>query len=165
MTTHKGLMIAALALLLAPGGATALVPSGAPETAATTPSAEPKTERLTVEAPSLDGNLLGDPSEIEIEVQTPASYATSPGRRYPVVYFLAGYDEGASVVPIGLELQRLLAAGRATDLILVGISGDNALGGSFYVDSPVSGRWAAAIVDDVVVMVDDHYRTPLARSP
>ena len=68
MTHHKGWVIAALAVLLAPGGATARVSSAAAETPATTPSAEPQTERLTVDAPSLDGNLLGDPSEVEIEV-------------------------------------------------------------------------------------------------
>ena len=44
-------------------------------------------------------------------------------------------------------------------MILVGVSGDNALGGSFYVDSPVSGRWASAIVDDVVTAIDQQYRT------
>ena len=76
-----------------------------------------------------------------------------------MIYFLAGYDEPASVRSIGLELQRLVDAGTANEMIIVGVSGENALGGSFYVDSPVSGRWATAIVDDVVGMIDEHYRT------
>ena len=138
--------------------ATLAAPIGAPAT-------EPVRESLTLPAPSLDGNLLGDPSEIDVVVETPASYASQPQRRYPVVYFLAGYDESAAIAPIAVELERLVAAGEAPEMILVAVSGDNALGGSFYVDSPVSGHWASAIVDDVVPAVDDRYRTlPTAAS-
>ena len=61
---------------------------------------------------------------------------------------------------IGKELQDLVAAGEAPEMIVVAVSGgDNALGGSFYVDSPVSGRWASAVVDDVVGPIDERYRT------
>jgi enterochelin esterase-like enzyme len=103
--------------------------------------------------------LLGDPSEIEVAVETPASYSTDAARRYPVVYFLAGYDESPAVASIGTELERLVAAGQAPEMILVAVSGENALGGSFYVDSPVTGRWETAIVDDVVGAIDERYRT------
>ncbi len=168
MMGHRTLELAAVSmatLLSAPAAAIGLA---ATRTAAVTPStsvtttataAEPESERVTIPAASLDGNLLGDPSEIEAMVQTPGSYATSPDRRYPVVYFLAGYEEAASVGPIGRELEGLVAAGEASEMILVGVSGDNALGGSFYVDSAVSGRWATAITDDVVAWIDEHYRT------
>ena len=165
MTIHRTRPVAAVAiatLLVAPGVASAVTTttgSSATRPTATATVAEPQTERVTVAAPSLDGNLLGDPSEVEVEVQTPGSYATSPERRYPVVYFLAGYDEPASVRSIGLELQQLVSDGEADEMILVGVSGDNALGGSFYVDSPVSGRWASAIVNDVVGAIDEQYRT------
>ena len=100
MTIHRTRPVIAVALdaVVAPCVATAVTTPGvvAPG-AATATVAEPHTERVTVAAPSLDGNLLGDPSEVDVEVQTPASYAMSPERRYPVVYFLAGYDEAASV--------------------------------------------------------------------
>ena len=120
---------------------------------------------LTVPAPSLDGNLLGDPSELTVAVQTPASYGTADARRYPVVYYLAGYDEPASVASVGAALDELVAAGAAPEMVLVGVSGDNALGGSFYVDSPVSGAWATAIVEDLVPAIDARYRTlPTAAS-
>jgi enterochelin esterase-like enzyme len=165
MTIHRTRPVAAVAiatLFVAPGVGSAVTTatgSSATRPTATATVAEPQTERVTVAAPSLDGNLLGDPSEVEVEVQTPGSYATSPERRYPVVYFLAGYDEPASVGSIGLELQQLVSDGEADEMILVGVSGDNALGGSFYVDSPVSGRWASAIVNDVVGSIDEQYRT------
>ena len=141
------------------------VPPATPVDASSTSVPEPVRETLTLPAPSLDGNLLGDPSEINVAVETPSSYATQPQRRYPVVYFLAGYGESPAVASIGVELERLVAAGEAPEMILVAVSGDNALGGSFYVDSPVSGRWASAIVDDVVTAIDDRYRTlPTAAS-
>jgi S-formylglutathione hydrolase FrmB len=79
-----------------------------------------------------------------------------------VVYFLAGYDEGPSVRSIGRELDRLVSAGDANEMILVGVSGNNSLGGSFYVDSPVTGGWATAVVDHVVGAIDERYRTVAA---
>jgi enterochelin esterase-like enzyme len=122
-------------------------------------AAEPVIEDLTIAAPSLDGNLLGDRSEVKVSVQTPASYASDPSRHYPVVYFLAGFDEAADVAPIGRELEQLVNIGQAPEMILVAVSGENALGGSFYVDSPVSGGWASAVVNDVVSGIDTRYRT------
>lgn len=43
--------------------------------------------------------------------------------------------------------------------MLVGVSGNNSLGGSFYVDSPVTGNWSQAIYVDLVTAVDRSYRT------
>ena len=79
-----------------------------------------------------------------------------------MVYFLAGFDEGPSVRSIGRELDQLVSAGDANEMILVGVSGNNALGGSFYVDSPVTGGWATAVVDHVVGAIDERYRTMAA---
>jgi S-formylglutathione hydrolase FrmB len=75
------------------------------------------------------------------------------------VYFLAGYDESAAVSAIGLPLEKLVASGAAPEMIVVAVSGQNALGGSFYVDSPVTGRWETAIVSDLVTAIDTSYRT------
>src|SRR4051794_15206652 len=121
--------------------------------------AEQTYDYLKIPAPSLDGNRLGDPSELNVSIEIPASYASEPDRRYPVVYFLAGYDESAAASAIGMPLQTLVDSGDAPEMIVVAVSGDNALGGSFYVDSPVSGRWATAIVSDVVTAIDSRYRT------
>jgi S-formylglutathione hydrolase len=120
--------------------------------------AAPLTELPVIPAPSLEGNLLDDPAELPVSVWLPPSYATSSAR-YPVVYYLAGFDEGPSTTEIGRALQRLVEAGEAPEMILVGASGANALGGSFYTDSPVSGNWAAAIHTDLVRAVDQRYRT------
>lgn len=116
------------------------------------------TEWPTVPSPALDGNLLGDPAELRVAVWLPPSYAVTDDD-YPVVYFLAGFDEDASVAPIGQALEDAIASGDAPETIVVGVSGRNSLGGSFYVDSPVTGGWATAVHRDLVAWVDDHYRT------
>jgi enterochelin esterase-like enzyme len=116
-------------------------------------------DNFTVPAPSLDGNMLGDPSELSIALELPASYASEPDRHYPVVYFLAGYDEDADAYDVGMPLAKLVESGDVPEMIVVAVSGQNALGGSFYVDSPVSGNWATAIVSDLVPTIDKDYRT------
>jgi S-formylglutathione hydrolase FrmB len=126
------------------------------------PTGEPRIVRDPVAAPSLAGNLLGDPAELDVAVRLPASYDTST-RRYPVVYFLEGYGEPTRVAPLGDALDGLVAAGSAPEMIVVSVSGENAMGGSFYVDSPVTGNWAQAIHDDLVGHVDRTYRTIASR--
>ena len=133
-----------------------------PSAGATTPAgrtdAVATTEWSTVPAPALDGNLLGDPAELRVAVWLPPSYASTDDP-YPVVYFLAGFGEDASVAPIGAALEDALAGGSVPETIVVGVSGRNSLGGSFYVDSPVTGGWATAVHRDLVGWVDEHYRT------
>ena len=48
------------------------------------------TERITVHGASLVGNLEGDSPDRDVFVYLPPSYATSPNRRFPVVYFFHG---------------------------------------------------------------------------
>jgi pimeloyl-ACP methyl ester carboxylesterase len=99
----------------------------------------------TVPAPSLANNLLGDPAELVAQILVPSGYQTS-GRSYPSVYVLAGLNDDASFIAH-----------------LVG--GNNALSGSFYVNSPVTGNWEDAIATDLVAYVDGAYRTlPTAAS-
>jgi pimeloyl-ACP methyl ester carboxylesterase len=124
----------------------------------------PTSSFVVVPTPSLAGNMLGEPAEMEVAIWLPASYATTT-QRYPVVYFLAGFDESASTSQIGPVLEQLVEEGSAPEMILVGVDGRNSLGGSFYVDSPVTGNWAQAIHTDLVSYVDDNYRTlPTASS-
>src|SRR5580698_10364703 len=48
-------------------------------------------ETIKVHGKSLEGNLEGDSPDRDVFVYLPPSYATTPNRRYPVVYFLHGY--------------------------------------------------------------------------
>ena len=142
-------------------GATSTPPT---ETTATTDGVEPPdagsptSSFAVVPAPSLDDNLVGDPAELEVALWLPPSYETS-ALRYPVVYYLAGFGESASTAGIGSVLERLIEQNLAPEMILVGVDGINSLGGSFYVDSPVTGMWAQAIHRDLVAYIDANYRT------
>ena len=124
-------------------------------------------EDVTVPAPSLKGNLLGDPTTQPISVYLPPSYRAESERRYPVVYLLHGYtgnngswfetgSDGFNLKPI---LDDLMSSRSIGEMIVVAPNGNNALMGSFYVNSPVTGRWADHIESDVVGYVDKNYRT------
>lgn len=138
---------------------TTSVPATTPH--APDPDVGPTTEWPVVPAPALADNLVGDPAELRVAVWLPPSYPSTDAR-YPVVYFLAGFEESASVASIGAALEPAIARGAIPEVIVIGVSGRNALGGSFYVDSPVTGGWATAIHRDLVTWVDATYRTVAA---
>jgi S-formylglutathione hydrolase FrmB len=108
-----------------------------------------------VPAPSLAGNLLGDPAELSVAVWLPTDYETS-GKRYRTVYYLSGFgdDVDSVITPLGETTDHV-----GDPLIIVAVDGINALDGSFYRNSPVTGNWADAISTDLVAYVDARYRT------
>lgn len=108
---------------------------------------------------SLKGNLLGDSASQPVQIFLPPSYFKTD-KKYPVVYFLPGYGEGADHLNIVVSCyKKLLREEGIKEFILVGASGTNKYGGSFYVNSPVSGKWEDYIVKDLVQYMDTHYRT------
>jgi len=120
----------------------------------------------TVHAKSLERNLYGDSPDRSMLVYLPQSYASSPNRRYPVVYLLHGYggDERAwsGYAPIKPAMDTLVRAGIVREMIIVMPNGNNALGGSFYTNSTTTGNWDDFISSELVAFVDKKYRT-LAR--
>ena len=113
---------------------------------------------IDIPAPSLAGDMLGVINEREISIYLPPSYFTSD-KRYPVVYFLPGYLCTAMGLTFPNDVDRLIEDGAIQEMIIVSASGKNELGGSFYVNSPVTGNWEDFIVEDVVGYVDANYRT------
>lgn len=128
---------------------------------------------LTIPAPALKGNLLGDPIEQPIFVYLPPGYDSSPAKRYPSLYLLHGFL-GTSRAWIsggyqGLNLQTLMddliKNNKVRAMIVVAANGYNAYGGSFYTNSPVTGNWDDFITRDLVNNIDSNYRTiPRAES-
>jgi S-formylglutathione hydrolase FrmB len=114
---------------------------------------------LFIQAPSLRDNQIGEQDRRVIGVYLPPSYFTS-GTRYPVVYYLPGFTD-SSMLGFNLpgDADTLIRSGAIHEMIIVVANGVNRLGGSFYVNSPVTGRWEDYIVKDVVTYVDTHYRT------
>lgn len=125
----------------------------------------------TVPAPSLAGNLLGDPDRQPAFVYLPPGYDAEPGRRYPVLYLLHGVLDSPEVwvepvydgMTIQATMDSLIGAGEIGPAIVVMPNGRNAYGGSYYANSPVTGGWADFIARDVVAHVDRAYRTIPAR--
>ena len=127
---------------------------------------------IRITAPSLKGNLLGDPAEQYVTIYLPPGYDASPAKRYPTLYLLhpgggsnktwTNNDPARINIPIQPALDALISGGKIREMIVVGPNGKNAYIGSFYTNSPVTGNWEDYIYRDVVAYVDSNFRT-LAR--
>jgi len=124
-------------------------------------------EQIKVPGPSLAGNLEGDPSDRDVFVYLPPSYATARNKRYPVVYFLHGYGVGAKIYVDGVlhlpgAADTAIAAG-AGEAIVVLPDAFTKYSGSMYSSSPTIGDWESFIAKDLVTYIDTHYRTLATR--
>ncbi len=110
-----------------------------------------------IKSPSVARGSLEKKAETEIHVTLPESYASSPDRRYPVVYGLHGF--GDSALGMITPFERALKAAGVTEVIFVAVDGTNSLGGSFYANSPASGFWEDLVAKETVALVDRNFRT------
>jgi len=135
----------------------------------TEPVAFGKLIEISIAAPSLKGNLLGDPAEQNVTIYLPPSYDASPSKRYPTVYLLhpfggsnktwANGDQRGVNVPIQSALNALMSSSKIREMIVVAPNGKNAYNGSLYTNSAVTGNWEDYIYRDVVAYVDGNFRT------
>jgi enterochelin esterase-like enzyme len=88
--------------------------------------------------------MVGDPHWDRVSIYLPPSYSRKPGRRYPVLYFLHGFDaddraliKGAyQNLNIRISMDSLIRAGAVNEMIVVMPNARNAYNGSFYTNSP-----------------------------
>ncbi len=125
-------------------------------------------EQIKVPGPSLAGNLEGDPTDRDVFVYLPPGYASSPNKRYPVVYFLHGYGVGAAIYTNAVlnlpgSADTAIAAG-AQEAIVVLPDAFTKYGGSMYSNSPTIGDWESFVAKDLVTYIDSHYRTLANRN-
>jgi enterochelin esterase-like enzyme len=117
----------------------------------------------TIHAKSIEKNLFGDSPDRSMLVYLPQSYASSPNRRYPVIYLLHGYggDERGwtGYAPVKPAMDTLVRAGIVREMIIVMPNANNALGGSFYTNSVATGNWDDFIANELVAFIDKKYRT------
>lgn len=170
--TRRSTTVLLAALALAAYVATT---AGAQTPAASAASTLGTIERLTVHGKSLEGNLNGDTADRPVIVYLPPSYATDPGRRYPVVYMLHGYGLQAArwmtlfKIEAGANTAMTGTGGgvgtgeRAREMILVNPDAYSFYDGSFYSKSATAGDWETFIADELVAYVDSHYRTIAKR--
>lgn len=117
---------------------------------------------LTIHSQALAGNLLGDPVDQQYAVYLPAGYDSGTAR-YPVIYLLHGIADEFAVwidhFKVPQMLDRSIAAHQMPPTIVVMPNGRNRLLGSYYLNSPVTGRWSDFIADEIVAAVDSQFRT------
>lgn len=122
---------------------------------------------IEVPAPSLRGNLVGDPAVRSVSVYLPPAYSARRRQRFPVIYLLHGFaaDHRAFIagayqnLNVRISMDSLIAAGRVQDMIVVTPNARNRFDGSFYTNSAATGNWEDFISRDLVGYMDRHFRT------
>src|SRR5918911_822283 len=75
--------------------------------------AQARVEKITVHGRSLEGNLEGNSADRIVLVLLPPSYDAAKARRYPVVYFLHGYNSQAEGTVAWTKMEERHNAARA----------------------------------------------------
>jgi S-formylglutathione hydrolase FrmB len=98
------------------------------------------------------------PRPADVLVVTPPSYASSPGRRYPVLYFLHdGYGDGRTLARRGIAAQVLarMADGRLPEFLIVAPDAP----GSWFSDShDGKRRYEEFLTGDLPRAIEERYR-------
>jgi enterochelin esterase family protein len=118
----------------------------------------------------LEGNAAGDPSVRTVPVYLPPSYEDAPGRRYPVIFVLAGFtgrgrtllNDGPWSPGLDERMDALVAAG-CGEAILVMPDCFTRFGGSQYLDSSATGRYETHVIAELVPWADRRFRTLATR--
>ncbi|MBV9309952.1 MAG: hypothetical protein JOZ73_03930 [Solirubrobacterales bacterium] len=128
-------------------------------------------DKLVVESELLADNPLGDPARRPLYVYRSPGVASDAGSRVPVVYVLQGYggqvDTWLARKPFdptfAERLEELFGSGRCPEAIVVFVDAWTSLGGSQFLNSISTGRYADYICDEIVQFIDSRYPTLAAR--
>jgi len=124
-------------------------------------------ERIRVHGQSLAVNLEGDSPDRDVSVYLPASYATDPDQRYPVIYLLHGYTDSdhrwygmvGHFIDVPAVADDAFGSGIAGDMIIVTPNAYTAYKGSMYSSSVTTGDSETYVAEDLIAYIDSHYRT------
>jgi len=116
-----------------------------------------------VEYKSYASKVLG--RDLKYGVYLPPSYATSPAKKYPVLYFLHGLFEDetrwSSRGQTDQIMNRMIAEGKIGEFIVAIPYG----GTSFYTNTRDGGeKWEDAIVTEFIPMIESNYRVNATRT-
>ncbi len=111
----------------------------------------------------LKDNLIGIDLKRSISVYLPPGYNTS-GKSYPVIYYFHSinwsndrmFEEGNVAKPL---LDRAITNGVINEFILVAANYSSPTMGSWFENSPTSGKWLDYTIEEVLPYVDSHFRT------
>jgi enterochelin esterase family protein len=127
-------------------------------------------EVMTVASRVLRGNPLGDPSTRHLPVYLPPGYAQS-SERYPALVALTGFTGSGRMLlnidpwgePLNERLDRLILQGDIGPMIVVMPDCFTRFGGSQYLNSSATGRYADHLLREVIPQLDATYRTLPSR--
>lgn len=117
-------------------------------------------ERVEINSAAIGENKLDEKTEQKLHIYLPPTYQDAE-KAYPVVYFLHGFGDSPSVFVRNVKkvLDPAFSKDPSKEFILVAVSGSNSAGGSYYVNSPITGNWEDYTVNEVVSYIDANYRT------
>jgi len=126
---------------------------------------------LEHESRVLKDNPLGDPHVRKLAVWLPPQYDLNAGRRFPVLFDLAGFT-GSGLGHVGWKnfsenlperAARLVHEKKMPPAIIVFPDCFTALGGNQYINSSAIGRYADYLTRELVPFVDREFRTLASR--
>jgi S-formylglutathione hydrolase FrmB len=130
-------------------------------------------KRIKVHGFSLEGNLIGEPTDRDVSIYLPPSYGTALEKRYPVLYLLHGIndtDEDWTSDPhhnswetIQGLMDYAIQHDHLAEMIIVMPNERTSFMGSFYTNSEVTGHWEDFTAVDLVHYVDETFRTIARR--
>ncbi|HUK86394.1 MAG TPA: alpha/beta hydrolase-fold protein [Terriglobales bacterium] len=113
---------------------------------------------VEMESPRLS-RFWGRPVTMKAAVLLPPSYAASPGRKYPTVYVVHGF-EGTHISGALYQAPRLaqeMAAHQRPEMIYVFLDGQCPLGHHEFADSVNNGPWGESLVREFIPYLEKQF--------
>ena len=118
--------------------------------------------RLTLDSSVLKDNLLGDPTEREIDVYVPAGH---DGKGLPLLVDLVGFTAGGPAHTnwknfgenVPERLDRLIGTGAMAPCVVAFPDCFTKLGGNQYINSAAMGRWDDFLREEAVPFVEEKF--------
>ncbi len=123
------------------------------------------------ESEVLRDNAAGDPHLRRVPVYLPPAYGEQSGRRFPVLFVLAGFGGRGRMLlndspwspPLDERMDHLIDTGACGQTILVMPDCYTRFGGSQYLDSTATGRYETHVIEELVPFIDARFRTLAGR--
>ena len=118
-----------------------------------------RVDSFTIDSRALRGNLLGDPSERQVDLYVPAGH---DGRGLPLLVDLVGFTAGGPIHTnwknfgenVPERADRLIAEGRLPPVVIAFPDCFTRLGGNQYINSTAMGRWEDFLIDEMLPAVE-----------
>lgn len=125
-----------------------------------------------IESAVLKDNAPGDPARRIVPIYLPPAYAREPQRRFPVIFVLTGFTGRGRMLlndnpwspSLPDRMDALIGSGASPEAILVMPDCFTRFGGSQYLNSSATGRYADHLLEELVPHVDATFRTLPGRA-